>query len=111
MYSGWENNANGRAMENANYRNRVQQSGYYKVFYHYLSRLRLHFHELLCSLKCLNKIQKCTKSTRRCIEYTDQIKFYKHQDDDKTPHGVRLSVPSRDKAFHSLTLSVSLRSG
>ena len=49
-------------MENANYRNRVQQSGYYKVFYHYLSRLRLHFHELLCSLKCHNKVQKCTKS-------------------------------------------------
>ena len=36
-----------------------QHRAHYKVFYHYYRHSRLQFHELLCSLKCLNKIQKC----------------------------------------------------
>ena len=35
------------------------------IFYHYWSHSRLQFHELRCALKCLHKIQKCTKSTMR----------------------------------------------
>ena len=69
---GWENNANEVAVKNANGHNTRPIT---MCFYLYWSNSRLQFHELRCALKCLNKIQKCTKSTmRQCRLWSTETK-------------------------------------